>query len=317
MVHNPLYSISVIIPVYGVEKYIEKCARSLFEQSLQSVEYIFVDDCSPDESITILKKTLLDYPDRQESVTIVSHSENKGLPYARKTGFSHAHGEYIICCDSDDWVDKRLYELMYDTAKNNESDVVVCDCLQTNGVISSVIDGGSETDASKCLQLMQYRKMWWSLCNKLFRASLFDNTLNYPQQSMGEDMCLCLQLFHYARKIDYVKNCFYNYYLPDIVRTKQPPIKALNSYEQLSENLHLLISTFHNVFHENSYDKGFCFLKFYKQALLEKCIKDKGIKDIWRNGFDRSHYLILRDSNAPFKMKIKALLIILHLYPFK
>lgn len=95
--------ISLLIPVYGVEKYIERCARSLFGQTYQNIEYIFVDDCTKDSSIAVLKKVLDDYPFRKEQVTIIHHNFNKGLSAARNTAFNHATGDYIIHVDSDDY----------------------------------------------------------------------------------------------------------------------------------------------------------------------------------------------------------------------
>ena len=78
--------LSVVIPVYGVEKYIERCARSLFEQTLDDIEYIFVNDCTKDGSIDILNAVINDYPARKEQVRIVHHEKNKGLPFARQSG---------------------------------------------------------------------------------------------------------------------------------------------------------------------------------------------------------------------------------------
>ena len=100
-----MYKVSIVIPVYNVEKYIERCVRSLFEQTLDDIEYIFVDDCSPDQSVAVLQSTLQDYPNRKESVRIIRHKENKGVAVARNAGINAAQGKYLIHCDSDDWVD--------------------------------------------------------------------------------------------------------------------------------------------------------------------------------------------------------------------
>ena len=105
--------VSVIIPVYNVEKYIEKCARSLFEQTLDDIEYIFIDDCSPDNSMLVLSKVLKSYPKREAQVRIIRNPENKGVAYSRTIGMKAATGEYMIHCDPDDWVDKELYQNMY------------------------------------------------------------------------------------------------------------------------------------------------------------------------------------------------------------
>ena len=119
--------VSVIIPIYGVEDYIERCARTLFGQTMRSgIEYIFVDDCTPDRSVEIIQETLKEYPERAEQVTILTHSVNKGLAATRKTGVRAARGEYIIHCDSDDWVEPEMYQLMYEEANRTHADMVVC-----------------------------------------------------------------------------------------------------------------------------------------------------------------------------------------------
>lgn len=122
--------VSVIIPVYGVERYIEQCARSLFEQTMQDgIEYIFVDDCSPDKSIEILENVLREYPHRRLQTRIIRHTENQGLGGARKTGMEYATGEYIIHCDSDDWVEPDMYETLYRKATEENADIVGCDYI--------------------------------------------------------------------------------------------------------------------------------------------------------------------------------------------
>ncbi len=102
--------VSVIIPVYGVEKYIERCARSLFEQTLDDIEYLFIDDCTPDKSIEMLKQVLEDYPHRKPQVVIHRMEQNSGQAAVRKWGMQNAIGDYVIHCDSDDWVELTMYE---------------------------------------------------------------------------------------------------------------------------------------------------------------------------------------------------------------
>lgn len=94
--------VSVITTIYGVEKYIERCATSLFEQTMTSdIEFIFVDDCSKDRSVDKLKTLIEAYPYRQDQVKLLIHEENKGLPQARLTGLKQAIGEYIWFVDND------------------------------------------------------------------------------------------------------------------------------------------------------------------------------------------------------------------------
>lgn len=97
--------VSVIVPIYNVSRFIKRCVESLFNQTLDDVEFIFVNDCTPDDSIDILKKVIADYPDR--NTMIINHEVNKGLPAARNTGLKAASGDYIFHCDSDDLLSLR------------------------------------------------------------------------------------------------------------------------------------------------------------------------------------------------------------------
>ncbi|MBP5211144.1 MAG: glycosyltransferase family 2 protein [Bacteroidales bacterium] len=97
-------AVSVIVLVYNVRDYIAQCARSLFGQTLEDIEYIFVDDCSGDESIEILEKILEEeFPERKGSVKILRNDRNRGQAWCRRLAVENAAGEYIIHCDSDDW----------------------------------------------------------------------------------------------------------------------------------------------------------------------------------------------------------------------
>ena len=120
------YKVSVIIPVFNVRNFIERCARSHFEQTLEDIEYIFVDDASPDDSVDILKACIERYPERKEQVRILVHEQNQGLPAARNTGLAVATGEYVFHCDSDDFVEKDMLEEMYGAAKEKDADMVYC-----------------------------------------------------------------------------------------------------------------------------------------------------------------------------------------------
>ena len=125
--------VSIIIPVYGVEKYIERCSRSLFEQTLDDLEYLFIDDCTPDKSIDVLKNILEEYPNRKNQVVIHRMDQNSGQAIVRRWGMLNATGKYVTHCDSDDWIDVRMYEAMYNKAITNNADVVVCDYEITDG----------------------------------------------------------------------------------------------------------------------------------------------------------------------------------------
>ena len=120
-----MIDVSVIVPVYNVSGFVERCARSLLDQTLDNVEYIFVDDDSPDNSIDIIRRVVKEYPNR--NVRFAIHEYNKGLPSARNTGLDLCVGEYVFHCDADDYVEKTMLEDMYRAAKQSDADIVWCD----------------------------------------------------------------------------------------------------------------------------------------------------------------------------------------------
>ena len=130
---NRRAKVSVVIPVYGVEKYIERCVRTLFGQTLDDMEFIFVNDCTPDCSIDLLCSVLEEFPQRKEQVRIINQPHNMGAAKAREVGIKAATGEYIIHCDSDDWVERDAYRKMYDCAKRHDYDIVIADYCEHDG----------------------------------------------------------------------------------------------------------------------------------------------------------------------------------------
>lgn len=116
--------VSILVPIYRVEKYIEQCARSLFEQDYAAIEYIFVNDCTPDHSIDILKRVIEDYTCRKADIRIIEHDHNKGLGAARHTAFLAAQGEYIMHVDSDDILPKEAVRLLMTKAEETHADII-------------------------------------------------------------------------------------------------------------------------------------------------------------------------------------------------
>ena len=116
--------VSVIIPIYNVGRFIGRCADSLMRQTLPDVEFIFVNDCTPDDSLTVLESVISRY---DRDVKIISHKENKGLPSARNSGLAIAKGEFIFHCDGDDWVEENLLERMIFEARLKKADFIYCD----------------------------------------------------------------------------------------------------------------------------------------------------------------------------------------------
>lgn len=205
--------VSVIIPVYNVAKYIEHCARSLFEQTLKDIEYIFVDDCTCDESIEIVKRTLDDYPSRREQVHIIRHDVNKGLPIARNTGLEIAQGKYIAHCDSDDWMEADYYESLLNEGIRTGADIVWSDFFMEFKSAQKYHKMLAPTD-NKLSLLQAYISFGWNVVwNMLAKRELYinNNVRSYDKYTFTEDYGLVVRLLYYANKVAYVEKAFYHY----------------------------------------------------------------------------------------------------------
>lgn len=204
--------VSVIIPVYQVEKFIEQCARSLYEQTYDSIEYIWVNDATPDMSIEILKEVTEKYPKRKSNVRIITHEHNMGLPRSRRTGVSHAEGEYIYHCDSDDWAEKDMIEMLLRSAEANQSDIVWCDFYRSYSDRDLLDNQGHPAQSRECIRRLLSEQMHGGYWNKLFKRELYLNSITYSAEaSMCEDLRGVIQLFYYAKRIFYLPKAFYHY----------------------------------------------------------------------------------------------------------
>lgn len=208
-----LPAVSVIVPIYNVEKYIGCCVRSLFEQTLENMEYIFVNDCTQDSSMEVLKAVIGEYPQRQDQVKVIEFQKNKGVSYARNAGLQASCGLYTIFCDSDDWVEKEMYEKMYLKAKASGADLVGCDYYD-------------EYSGSSCYQKVffdlpekeQFRRLLYGgkggfVWIRLVRRELYEmNAISFPDGvNMIEDLFVSLKLHWKARRVAYIPEAFYHY----------------------------------------------------------------------------------------------------------
>lgn len=206
--------VTVIVPVYNVSQYIEQCARSLFEQTLDSLEIIFVDDCSPDNSIDIIKKTLEKFPNRKSHTRIITMPSNGGLAAVRKRGIIEATGDYIIHCDGDDWVDPDYYRTLYQKAIETEADIICGDYVseESDGQYLMSLNV-SKVSGKVLLEELYHRHVHMGVWNKLIRRSLYtdNDILPWTGLNMWEDSGLMYRLLYYARKIEIVKGPCYHY----------------------------------------------------------------------------------------------------------
>lgn len=205
--------VSVLVPVYGVEKYIEKCVRSLFEQTYDNIEYVFVDDKTNDNSISILKNVLKEYPKRKDNVKIVKHIQNKGLSGARNTAIDNSTGDYLMHVDSDDYLDLNVVESLVNTALFNNADIVVYDMKYVyDDRCFPVVQSVNTNPKEYIKQLLTY-EVSVCVCGKFYKSSLYkDYDIRFIEGlNFGEDYVTSPRIAYYAKKIAYCDKCFYNY----------------------------------------------------------------------------------------------------------
>ncbi len=296
--------VSVIIPVYNASRFISRCCDSLFSQTLQSIEYIFVDDGSSDESLGIIKLVLDKYPSRRNQVVFVSYLDNQGVGVARNAGIKRATGEYIIHCDSDDWVESNLYEKLYFRAKETNADVVTC------GYFVDATDG---TRISQTLPLVSSNSLSFSispqtgaLWTKLIRRGFLEEKhLEVPLEiNWGEDLCLSLEVLLLSRNTQSINEILYHHVLNE---------DSLTYTVSKSQCLDLVkcgtvVESFlkeHNLM--DKYSSQLNWLKFQLKQYLLIFPHTRNIH-LWRSIYPESHLNILQYETMAY-LKVSAWMI--------
>ena len=205
-------ALTVIVPVYNVRDYICRCAESLMNQTLADVEFIFVDDATPDDSIDILRSVLERYPERFSQVKIITHEHNKGLPTARNTGLAIATGEYVFHCDSDDYAEPAMLQDMYKYAVDNNADIVWADWYISMAGGERYMSMPDFQTPQEAVKAMLGGGMKYNVWNKLARRSLYvDNDISFPDgYGMGEDLTM-IKLFAFADNVIHLPGAYYHY----------------------------------------------------------------------------------------------------------
>lgn len=308
--------VSVIIPVYGVEQYIERCARSLFEQTLDDIEYLFIDDCTPDKSIEILKQVLEEYPQRKNQVVIHRMEHNSGQAKVREWGMRNATGEYVIHCDSDDWVDVHMYEDMYKKAKENNADVVLCDYYESDGVSKKLMNDflpNKVEDTMSSTLLKKTRSVLW---NKLVRRSIYKNNIMYPVANNAEDYTLLVQIVYYSKSFVYLnKPLYFYYYNTNSLTRLKTKENIINIFNQSILNIRIV----ENFLNENKslskYSDELDCIKVIEKELLISYSFDKTLYKVWNEAYKEIFPRILFNNKITLRRKLRFLSIKYRMYP--
>lgn len=218
--------ISIIVPVYNLESYIDRCIDSLINQRFKNIEIIIINDASTDKS----KAKIMNYLNKHENIIFIDNSINKGVSRSRNNAISIARGQYILFVDGDDWIEKDMCFELYAEAKESNADIIMCDLfidyddkktevynmkLDRNKIISSE-DGLKEI-------LTEINNVKGYSCNKLYKKSfLIENNIKYPEDIiLYEDSVFNILAFSKATKIKYIDKPLYHYFQRNDSATKK------------------------------------------------------------------------------------------------
>ena len=302
---NP--KVSIIVPIYNSSKYIAKCCRSLFEQTFDSLQFIFVDDGSKDGSLDFVKDILSKYPKRIDQASFIILEGNGGVGSARYAGLKEAKGEYIIHCDSDDWVEASLYEKLYFRAKETNADVVTC---------GYYVDTSDGTRISQTPPLVNIDSLSFSispqtgaLWTKMIRRGLLvENGFEVPSEiNWGEDLCLSLKVLLLSQNTQSINEVLYHHVINEdsltySVSTAQclDLVKCGSVIENFLNEHRLL----------DKYSLQLNWLKFQLKQYLLIFPQTRDI-NLWKSIYPKCHQHILQYQTMTY-LKVSAWLIVHH-----
>lgn len=228
--------ISIIVPVYKTENYLNACLDSILSQTMQEIEIIIVNDESPDDSLEIIHKYM-----KHDDRIVLINQKNMGLSGARNSGLRIAKGEYIAFVDSDDTIDLTMMEDLYKNAHKGNYDIVVSLTrrIATHGTSVQPLPKLENDSINNILNPSFSIAIW----NKIYKTELFTkHSLEFPTGFNYEDQTISLKLFYYASKIKYVNQAYYNYYYrTDSITTSSLSIKDVRDVFYVIETMELFL----------------------------------------------------------------------------
>lgn len=251
--------ISVVVPVYNVEKYLDKCLQSLVNQNSDNYEIIVIDDGSTDKSKLIINKYLEEYPNLIKSY----YKKNGGLSSARNYGIKKASGEFLLFIDSDDYVEKNMIKRLLEILDKSETDIIEFN-------IKSLYNFGQVIYSAFNKDIIDKNKRFIvglpSACNKLIKRSLFvDNKLSFTENIYYEDLMLIPKLALYTDRITFIDDCFYNYFV------RNESIMNSEKFNDHMLDIFDICNDLYNSFGENYYSE-------VEYLYIEHLLRNAGIR---------------------------------------
>lgn len=291
--------ISVIVPVYNVEKYIRKCIESIINQTFKDIEIIIVNDGTKDNSIKIAEEYLSD-----KRIKIVN-KENGGLASARNAGMRVAKGEYICIIDSDDYIEENMLEILYNESQGN--DIVICNNYDHYEKDNSY----KVKKKNDCIKNIDEEGIYFwgyvglEVWNKLYRRKfLTENNVNDIEGIVHSDVFFNIKTLFLAKKVKYIDKPLYHYISsrPGSITKQKTPEKTINAFKVIIDNIEKL----EKIIPKDNFYKIRLFLCkiYYKGYILElenKYFSNEDIEEI--DSFLRKNYTDSLSSKEKLRIK--------------
>lgn len=237
--------ISIIIPIYNVEKYLDECLTSVMNQTYKNFEVILVNDGTKDNSIEIVNKFI----SKHNNIKLVN-KENGGLGSARNVGINHARGKYLIFIDSDDYIEATYIEKLYTEIEKSKSDIVICGInkyYENSKNIEPVnleVENNKSYSSLEAIKLLFTNKIFCHAWNRIYRKELFiNNNILFPEGKLYEDILPAVKLISKSKKISFIKENLYYYRIREGAITSSKNIKAIEDYNYAIDKVNKYIST--------------------------------------------------------------------------
>lgn len=281
--------VTVIVPVYKAKGFIERCANSLFAQTYQNIEFFFVNDCTPDESIELLENSLLKYPKRKSLVNIINLETNQGHAHARNVALKQCRGEYVIQIDADDWVEPNMIEEMLGSAIENDAEIVACDFIKEYKDHNEYWSVNAEDIGHEGLRNFKWKIEYSAHWNKLVKTSIIKDNNIYCIEGTNNwvDIGQIVPLRFIAKKISVLNKAFYHY------NAFNENSVSRHTTEKRIADIIKTANVVYNFVHsrsDKSYEVSLCFLLFQAKSILLR--PDINQYHRWRNTFPRSNQYI-------------------------
>lgn len=316
---NDIPKISVIVPVYNVEKYLDRCIQSILNQTLKELEIILVDDGSPDNCPALCDE----YAQKDARIKVI-HKKNEGLGFARNAGLNLASGKFVSFLDSDDWVAPAMYETLYRVAEKMKCDTVYCSLqyyyskdkiIPFEEVGQEVFFRGRKSVDSFLLDMLaplpSYRsdvKYMVSVCKAIYlRKIIEDNQLRFVSEKVvaSEDMFFHVRYLKLAENVGFIPEYFYNYFQNECSITHTYTEDKIERLKRFIQEMHSLFAEY---FAEEDYwvrlqRKALHYLRnslYIKYQIVKKksfSIQNYELKQICKDAFFY-HYL----NNYPYQL---------------